>query len=446
MTGTGAVLQRIQNGLFGSRLRRNIGYTFGRQMLAAGAQLLLVVIIARALGPEGNGQYAMAILLPNLMVNFLNLGVGPATVYFVGRGELTANQAMIGNFWLGLRLAAIGLLGGLPVLYFFGNSLFPGVPLGLLLFGLTAFPVSLLLAYLNTILQGLEDFRAFNATTLIPPYVTLAGTALTLLALGMGTQAAVAAYLLGQAFGLLAAITILRRKQHGEPKREPGVGQTRQVLGYGWKAHLSNILAFVNHRADIFLVNLFLAPAATGVYVIAVQIAERLWMLSKAASTVLFPRLSAMSADPPARLRLTNRGFWVVLLLTASAGAFGAIALHWLLVPVFGAEYDEAMGVFLWLLPGIIAGAGSRVQSNCIAAAGKPEWNMYVAILVVSTNVILNIILIPVLGITGAAIATSIAYISNAVVKFFLVLKTGQPHILCQKGCSGTMHRSGLSD
>ena len=418
------VLDRLRHVLFRSRLRRNIGYTLGRQLLAAGAQLLLVVLIARTLGPAGNGQYALAILLPTLMVNFLNLGVGPATVYFVGRGELTAGQAVKGNIWLGIRVVALGLAVGLPVLYFFGEALFPGVPSGLLLLGLVTFPVSLLLAYLNTILQGLEDFRAFNATTLIPPYTALAGTALALLVLEMGTLAAVVAYLAGQLLGVATAMSFLRIKQRGEDPQEPVTGQARKVLGYGWKAHLSNILAFVNYRADIFLVNFFLNPAATGVYVIAVQIAERLWMLSQAASTVLLPRLSAMHGDPAARLRLTNRSFGVVVLLTAVAGGVGAVALHWLLVPVFGAEYAEAMNAFLWLLPGIIAGAGARVQSNCIAAAGKPEWNMYVAVVVVTSNVVLNIVLIPAFGIVGAAMATSAAYAANAGVKYYLVRRT----------------------
>lgn len=424
MSKLGAVMPKIRQALSGSRLRRNIGYTLGRQLLVAAAQLLLVVLIARALGPEGNGHYAMAILLPTLMVNLLNLGVAPATVYFVGRGELAAAQASASNLRFGLCLAAIGVTGALLVVFLSGEALFPGVPQGLLLLGLVAFPVSLLLQYLNSVLQGLEDFRAFNAATLIPPYVALAGVALALFALGMGTRAAVIAYLVGQSMGLVAVVLLLKRKRLRGTTQQATRWHARKIVGYGWKAHLSNVLAFVNYRADIFLVNLFLTPAATGVYVIAVQIAERLWMLSKAASTVLLPRLSAMHDDPAARLRLTQRGFLVVLLITAVAGGIGALALHCLLEPVFGAEYANAMGAFLWLLPGIIFGAGARVQSNCIAAAGKPEWNMYVSILVVTTNIILNIFLIPLLGMKGAAIATSAAYIGNAVVKMLLVQKT----------------------
>ncbi len=75
--------------------------TLGRQLLAAFAQFLLVVLIARELGPEGNGFYAMAILIPTMLANFLNFGVGPATVYYVSRGNFNVHQAMAGN----LRLA-----------------------------------------------------------------------------------------------------------------------------------------------------------------------------------------------------------------------------------------------------------------------------------------------------------------------------------------------------
>ena len=110
--------------------------------------------------------------------------------------------------------------------------------------------------------------------------------------------------------------------------------------------------------------------------------------------------------------------------ITGLASIGVAIALYWLISPVFGEEYVEALPAFLWLLPGIIAGAGSRIYANCIAAAGKPEWNMYSSIGVVTINVIGNILLVPKYGIVGAAWATSLAYVLNAVVKFWLSRKT----------------------
>jgi len=422
-----ALVSRVKHHTSSSPLRRNIGMTLGRQLLAAFAQFLLVVLIARELGPEGNGFYAMAILIPTMLANLLNFGVGPATVYYVSRGDFNVHQAMAGNLRLALIIATAGVACALPVLVIWGAELFPGVPQGLLYLGLASFPLTLLLAYLNTILQGLEDFKAFNLTVLLPPYVNLVGVVIALYGLTLGVEGAMVAYITGQLVGLLIVFSLLSRSKVTLEQVNQSISLSayaRKTLSYGWKAHLSNIMAFVNYRADIFLVNFFLTPAATGIYVIAVQIAEKLWMLSQAASTVLLPRLSAMHQNPEARMALTNKGFLVVSSITGLASIGVAIALYWLISPVFGEEYVEALPAFLWLLPGIIAGAGSRIYANCIAAAGKPEWNMYSSIGVVTINVIGNILLVPKYGIVGAAWATSLAYVLNAVVKFWLSRKT----------------------
>lgn len=408
-----------------SALRRNIGMTLGRQLLSALAQLLLVVLIARDLGPEGNGYYAMAILIPTMLANFLNLGVAPATVYYVSRKDFDVHQAMAGNVRLGLGVSIFGVVCSLPVLVIWGDEIFPGVPGTLLYFGLATFPLTLSLTYLNTILQGLEDFRAFNLTVLLPPYINLFGVVIALYVFSFGVAGAVIAYFIGQLIGLLVTVWLLLHKKvtqkqvdHSYPKK---LSYQSRVLGYGWKAHLSNIMAFVNYRADIFLVNFFLTPVATGIYVIAVQFAERLWILSQAASTVLLPRMSAMHTEPEARLALTHKGFIVVSALTALASFVLVGTLSWLIGPLFGEEYVEALPAFFWLLPGIIAGAGSRIYSNCIAAAGKPQWNLYSSIGVVSLNLIGNIFLVPRYGIVGAAWATSIAYSVNACLKSIMV-------------------------
>ncbi|WP_262731435.1 flippase [Alloalcanivorax marinus] len=406
-------------------LRRNIGMTLGRQVLAALAQFLLVVVIARQLGPEGNGFYAMAILVPTLMANFLNLGVGPATVYHVSRGDYSPRQAMAGNLKLAGWVSALGLLVAVPILILWSDTLFPGIPPLLLYLGLAGFPLTLLVAYLNTVLQGMEDFRAYNVTILLPPYINLIAVVVALYGLKIGVEGAMVAYITGQLAGVVAATISLARKAHRTARTGAPMGRYgRTMLSYGWKAHLSNIVTFVNYRADIFLVNLLLSPASTGVYVIAVQIAERLWMLSQAASAVLLPRLSAMRDNPEGRLALTNKGALAVTLATALISILAAAALYVLVEPVFGVEYREAVPAFLWLLPGIVAWAGARVQSNCIAAAGKPEWNMYSALVVVTVNLTGNALLIPDHGIVGAAWATSLAYLIDAMIKFCLIRKT----------------------
>lgn len=418
------MFNRLKQFTSASVLRRNIGMTLGRQLLAAFAQFLLVVLIARELGPEGNGFYAMAILIPTMLGNFLNLGVGPATVYYVSRNDFDVHQAVAGNTRIALVVAAIGVVCSLPVLLIWGADIFPGVPRALLYLGLASFPLTLILGYLNTILQGLEDFKAFNLTVLLPPYINLMGVIIALYLLPFGVAGAMVAYIVGQATGLLIVYMLLSRKK---AVRHPVVSApsqreyTGKILSYGWRAHLSNIVTFVNYRADIFLVNFFLTPVSTGIYVIAVQVAEKIWIPSQAASTVLLPRLSTMHDNPKARTALAIKAFIAVTAITAIFSLGAAVVLCLFVSPVFGEEYVEALPPFLWLLPGIITWAGARVFSNCIAAAGKPEWNMYAAICVLAINVTGNVVLIPKYGIVGAAWATSLAYCFDAVVKWRLI-------------------------
>src|SRR5690554_240397 len=415
-----------------------------RQVIGALLQLLVVVLIARSLGPEGNGQYAMAVLVPTMLANFLSMGIGPATIYFVSRKDISADRAIAGNIKLGVLLSFVGVGLTLPILTLWGSSLFPGVPVGLLYAGLVAFPVLLLTGFLTTILQALEEFKAFNVVVLLPPLVSLGMVTVTLHIMNMGVYAGIGAYILGQLSGLGAVFWVLynaRLKPEGglQLRNKPLIDGDYNggILRYGWKAHISNIITFLNYRSDIFMVNFFLSPAIGGIYVIAVQLAEKLWIPSQALSTVLLPRMGAMSDDPQARLNLARKGFFWIALVTALLGAVSAFALYWLIGPVFGEAYGGALLPFLWLLPGVVMWAGARIQANYLAALGKPEWNSYVAIVVLIMNISGNLVLIPAFGAIGAAMATSVAYGFDAIAKFLLMRRSMKLSISHAQGAGG---------
>jgi O-antigen/teichoic acid export membrane protein len=292
----------------------------------------------------------------------LNLGIAPANVYFIGRGEVGVRQALRTNLALWAALTGAGIVIGGFVIALKGDVWFPGVPVGYLWLAMVMFPMILLRDFTASLLQGVEDFLAYNKMMLAVPAVTLTTAAVTVGWLGWGVAGALAAVVGGSCAGVLVGSTALYIHPHGsDPSGE--AKYARKCLGYGWKAHFSNALSFLNYRADVFLLNVLLAPAAVGVYVVAVQIGERLWVLSAAVSTVLLPRLSALHGEEDARRLITPLVSRWVLIVALAGAAVLAVFAGGIVRLLFGSEYLQAASALRWLLPGIAFVSASRVRA-----------------------------------------------------------------------------------
>lgn len=414
-------------GLGLSVLFGNFKKTVGRQLWSGLLQLLTVVFIARAYGPLGNGLYTIALMLPTMLALLLGVGLAPANIYYIASGQFAPKAVALttGKLWLWLSFAGI-VLGGIAIT-FWGHDWFPGVPTHTLILALGSFAPLLLITLAGSIFQGLQNFSLYNLTLSVPPALILAGV-LICDALGLTASYLVIAHLVGtvvSAVVVVAALSRVMRAHWGANVQSPY--RVSIALSYGLKSHLSNILAFVNYRIDLFLVNFYINPAAAGIYGVAIQIAEKLWLVSQAVSTVLLPRLSEVGADRSKAVAITSMltrvTFTCTLILAILAGALGSK----LISIIFGQPFSDAFVPFLLLLPGVIFGSCVRILACEISARGRPEINLYMAISIVAVSVACNVILIPRLGVYGAALSTTIAYSVNLALRIFMFKRmTGQ--------------------
>jgi len=410
-----------ETGLGLKELSNNIGETFGRQIAAAVLGLVTTAIIARVYGPEGSGILAVALLLPSMLSTFLNLGIAPANVYYLGSSQITPRQLLVTNLLIFLPLVTLGLGIGAAVLAWKAKDFFPGIAPSVLWLALSAFPLALLNSFMLSIFQGLQQFRPFNFIAIASPFVFL--VIVIGLTIGRNQEIAllVGAQIISQIIMMIITIRLLFTLPLGHANSKYKVESfLKKTLSYGWKAHLSNILAFVNYKADIFIANLFLGPSAVGVYVIAVAMVEKLWLFSHAVSTVLLPRLSQLSSEEDKRRRLTPIVCRWVLVTTFFAALVLAAVGGYVISSIFGPDFDAALLPLWILLPGIVLTSASRILANDIAARGRPDLNMYASIVIVLVNVVGNLILIPTYGLPGAATATTIAYALDVVLRLII--------------------------
>ena len=392
-----------------------------RHILTIFVSLLFSVIVARTLGVSGYGELTLAIMLPSVLLTFLNLGIASANVYYIASKKVSFKQALVFSSCFSIVISATGTVVSFLVIETFGGTLFPGVDPKFLWIAFLAFPPMLLNTYFASLFQGTQTFSQFNLILLIPSIMTLVAGIISVYFLGLGVSGATISVVLGHYAGFLFAITVLKKRLRCSVESNAFESKDKykiRYLNYGWKAYVSNMLAFLNYRIDIFILNVFLSPGAVGIYIIAVSLAERLWNLSQACSTAVFPLLAEMQGRQHQQTQITLVVARWVFLFTSVLAIFLGVVSYPLVKLLFGFEFIKAVSCLIILLPGIVLASVGKIFANNIAARGRPGLNLITAIIALIINVVANILLIPKFGIVGAAIATTLSYSINVILKF----------------------------
>ncbi|MDB2426118.1 flippase [bacterium] len=412
-------------------LSKNFGSTLFRQVASGLLSLATTAIIARHYGPEGNGAFYVLLLLPNILGVFLSMGIGPANIYLIGSGKATPRDALRTNYLAASAAGVFGIVFGGLFIFLKGNVAFPGIEMSHLGLALLIFPISLLTSLLAGIYQGLQDFKIFNKILILQPAIFFVFVLSLLLFDNTEMTVLITSYWISCFVVLVWTILHISKEFAKSTERKMTNTQfLKSSMGYGWKVNLASILSFLNYKMDILLVNFFMTTSAAGVYVISVTLAEKLWIVSTALSTVLLPRLSELSNDESKRKQLTPMISRFMLLFMFLVCLPLALIIRPATELIFGDQYLKSIEPLLILLPGILAVAVARVWANDIAARGKVEVNMYIGFLTFVINLVGNIYLIPIYGLHGAAIATTISYTTVSVVTLVLYCRISSNNFL----------------
>ncbi|HEY5319841.1 MAG TPA: polysaccharide biosynthesis C-terminal domain-containing protein, partial [Galbitalea sp.] len=183
-----------------------------------------------------------------------------------------------------------------------------------------------------------------------------------------------------------------------------------RILVRGLPFSLANGIAQLNYRVDVYVVAVLLPLAQVGRYSVAIAMGEALWQLSRAVATGAYaPLIKSSTADSAALTVRIFRHTLVLLLLGAGGGLVLARFSSGLL---FGKAFASVWIPLAVLLPGVVArGAAEVLQPFLMVRLERSrEW------LVASTvgmvlNLALALAFTPFLGITGAALSTTISYV-----------------------------------
>jgi O-antigen/teichoic acid export membrane protein len=382
----------------------------GDVLLMLGAKLCVLVfgaattvIVARSLGPAGRGSLAAVYALMTLLAQLGTFGIASANPYFAGREPHLRARIASNSLWLaavlGPAMAAVGIAVKLIT-----PSALAGVGWPVLSVGMLAVPIMLSALFLQSILLAEGRTVLYNGVDAGVALLTVVLLSVVLPLAGGGILLALSLLVGPQVLALLVYVFAMRRD--GPLLRPLDRALARRMIGYGARAYVVTLLAYLLLRIDLLLVNGLQGARAAGQYSIAVAMADALDLLPLAVCVNLFARMARGAADRELSLsvfHLIAVGYFVVC-------ALGALLAGPAITLFFGHSYHPAIALFLWLLPGVYCFGLLNMIAYYFAAQGMPRELILVWIPGLALNLALDLILLPHHGTYIAPLASSLAY------------------------------------
>ena len=389
---------------------RRVAGVFATRVARFGLGFVTSFLLAGILLPEGRGEYALLVLVPGMLNALGQLGLPSAMSFFAGRGRSVHDLQRLG--WiltLGLSVLLVG--GTVLILPWLQSTFLRPVSQELLLLSLASVPFQLTTAFAGSTLIGRQRLRNYNLIVVGQSLIMLAGVLLLVGILGLGVAGALISYVSAAIVVAVATGLELQRAVAQDP--QPGAPVSlAQIVGYGLRIYPASVSGYFSYRVDVLILSAMLGQASSiGLYTFAVSLAELAFMIPDSVSTVFFPRVAGMERKDADALAPQMSRF--TLLLTA-IGIVALIPAAWVATTVILPAYAASFGPFLVLLPGITALSISKVVAGYVGGLGLPLAVARASIANLVINVVANVVLVTILGILGAALASLISYVCHA--------------------------------
>lgn len=382
---------------------------------------LSLVLVARWLGPEGRGQYALLTGGAQVLALLGLAGFRTGAIYMGSRGLVGFQTLCRAAEWISLLSGAFVMAAAVVAAAVFPR-LVGGASWPACLAAFLTIPQLLAAHALGAVLLSQQRLVRFNVTLIVQQIVWLTGL-VVVLSFWPSPAPALFAWMISHTLWVA-----LIRRGLGLPlvptfAHMPEAQAFKRVLSFGLQSAVGQVVQLLTYRISLFVISLHLDAHAVGIYSIATVVAEALWQVAASVANVNLPKVSA-TLDSSLLTRGVGISYRLAVTTIFLVAVGVALCAPWLVRWCFGSEYLEVVSPLRLLLPGTAMFSITLLLSSDLVARGYPRLSSAVALVTLVLSTTLYIVLVPRWGLLGAALAGTVAYTLSTVVMMIVHFRT----------------------
>ncbi len=394
----------------------------GIRVASAGLVFGLQVLLARLMPADGYGGFVTLWTWMLALGSFAALGFAESSVRFLPRYRLRGRELALGQFWrFGLMTVSAGsamlALVAIIVAMAIGTESGPGLMVLLVALGL---PFLAMEYYLEGVARSFGWFRLAAIPVYILRPVLIGSICLGLAAAGVELSLPlVGAVLIGSMAAVAGGLALIMVRRIGAMARRraaPGRKQARLWLRASLPLLILSGLDDLVGYADVLVLSVLADAEAVGIYFAAARCLALAGFVAYAMTLVAGPRFALDRAGQSRAvlqdsiLESTRLTFWATLMAVAAALVAGP-----LLLGAFGPEFAAGQPV-MWILgAGMVLRALGGQAGEALIVLGRQREGLLVGLGVLAVTATLALVLVPLWGMTGAALASAVAMAGRTV-------------------------------
>jgi O-antigen/teichoic acid export membrane protein len=346
------------------------------------------VLLARWLGPEGRGLYALLMVVPMIVISLVEFGMRRSAIHHISKKDFPVEKVIGVLLIVFLFSSFFGTIISIIIYQRMDN---PDMDIPLIILASFSIPVTLLIRMSRSILVGQQLYKKNNLLLILPNLINILALAGFVYFGKMDVFGALLSILISN---LILASYVFRNVIHSNSiKLKFDKTIFLSLIKLGATYAIAMLLVRLNYRVDIILLEYLSNIKEVGYYSLGATLAEQ-WQTPFAIGAVIISKTAAAEDFlklKPKVLQTARVNFLLSLL------AF--VAIYFLapfFVPlIYGERFSDSIQIIQYILPGVVFLITAKVFGTSLAGMMKTKYVIWIFLIALLCNIGLNFLFHP---------------------------------------------------